>query len=63
MLNETQYVAKQGIVCPCCEKSTGLNASSTKYYGDVLLQYVTCTCGASWEDVYTLTGFQNLERK
>ena len=60
-LTDAEYVAKLGTNCPVCQ-STQLGGSSVDIDGGVASQDVYCkTCGASWNDTYTLTGYTNLD--
>ena len=56
-----EYVAKLGTNCPVCQ-STQLEGSSVDIDGGAASQEIRCkTCGASWNDIYTLTGYTNLD--
>ena len=60
-LTDTEYVAMLGTNCPVCQ-STQLEGSSVDIDGGVASQKIWCkTCGASWNDTYTLTGYTNLD--
>ena len=57
------YVEKQGMRCPACG-SPMVNTESVPDDSESheLVQDVNClSCGASWQDVYTLTTIRNLK--
>ena len=59
-LTDAEYVATLGTNCPVCQ-STELEGSSVDIDGGVASQEIWCkTCGASWNDTYTLTGYTDL---
>lgn len=54
---EKKYIESKGQVCPVCNKKYTVEGGSVEMDGDKAYQEVTCTsCGASWTDIYTLTG-------
>lgn len=60
-LTDTEYVATLGTNCPVCQ-STQLEGSSVDIDSGVASQEIWCkTCGASWNDIYTLTGYTDLD--
>lgn len=60
-LTDAEYVATLGTNCPVCQ-STQLEGSSVDIDGGFASQEIWCkTCGASWNDTYTLTGYTNLD--
>ena len=60
-LTDAEYVAKLGTRCPVCQ-STQLEGGSVNIDGGVASQDIWCkTCGASWNDTYTLTGYTDLD--
>ena len=60
-LTEAEYVATLGTNCPVCQ-STQLEGSSVDIDGGGASQDIYCkTCGASWTDTYTRTGYTNLD--
>lgn len=59
LLNDAQYVAKQGLCCPSCQ-STYIEGGSVNIEGGIATQDVGCTnCDAEWTDTYRLQGFTN----
>ena len=60
-LTNAEYVAALGTNCPVCQ-STQLEGSSVDIDGGTASQEIWCkTCGASWNDTYTRTGYTNLD--
>lgn len=57
-LSETMYVAVQGLRCPFC-LSDQLEGDEVDVDAGSAGQNVHCYgCGAEWEDLYTLTGYE-----
>lgn len=60
-LTEKEYVAAYGAKCPNCRSPDitgfGYNLDS----GDLSQQMLCSNCDAQWDDIYTLTGYANLE--
>ena len=57
-----KYVASGGVVCPFCLESN-LHGGDIDVDEGRALQNIDChSCGASWTDVYTLTGIDNAEK-
>lgn len=64
MLTNEEYVKFKGIRCPNCRDNKVQATNYDKSGAEILLQDCQCsTCGATWVDVYTLTGYDNLEIK
>ena len=60
MLTNEEY-AKEGGVCPACG-SDEIEGDSITVEGTAAFQAVSClVCYATWEDVYRLTGYRNLD--
>lgn len=60
-LTDEQYVAKGGGVCPVC-KSTQIEGGSIQVDGPGAWQGVRCLeCEATWNDLYALKGYAELE--
>ena len=60
-LTDTEYVATLGTRCPVCQ-STHFDGGSVEIDGATASQEIWCkTCGASWNDTYTLTGYTGLD--
>jgi C4-type Zn-finger protein len=63
MLTNEHYVAKMGNHCPVCEgRDIDSSANGAEYGEDWCSVSVECeNCGATWKDIYKLTGFSDLE--
>ena len=60
-LTDAEYAAKLGTNCPVCQ-STHFDGGSVEIDGATASQEIWCkTCGASWNDTYTLTGYTGLD--
>ena len=60
-LTDAEYVATLGTRCPVCQ-STRLDGGSVEIDGTAASQEIWCmNCGASWTDIYTLTGYTDLD--
>ena len=60
-LTDAEYVATLGTCCPVCQ-STNVEGGPVEIDGGFASQEIWCkTCGASWNDTYTLTGYTGLE--
>jgi transposase-like protein len=58
-LTEEQYAEKLGCQCPFC-KSTNIFGKSSNFDAGTISQDIECDdCSATWQDVYTLTGYDN----
>lgn len=61
-MNNLKYVEKFGLCCPACE-SKNLDSGSIQAEAGVAWQNVWCNdCNAKWQDVYSLTGYESLEK-
>lgn len=62
-MSKAEYVRSQGMRCPVCwEKNVRANDDHDDVGVDTLLVPCTClSCKATWVDVYTLMGYDNLE--
>jgi Zn finger protein HypA/HybF involved in hydrogenase expression len=59
-LTTAEYLARKGCVCPACE-SENFEVDVIEVDGDTASSYVKCkACGASWSDIFTLTGYADL---
>lgn len=47
--------------CPACGSDEDWEFVESRVEGPVLLQHHECKCGASWDQVYALRGYQNLK--
>ena len=57
-----QYVKNNGSQCPVCG-SEDVEGHAFDVQGPRATQERTCLeCGAGWDDVYQLTGYNNLEQ-
>ena len=60
-LTDAEYVATLGTRCPVCQ-STRLDGGFVEIDGATASQEIRCmNCGASWTDIYTLTGYTDLD--
>ena len=60
-LTTEQYVQRGGNICPVC-LSDQTEGDSYSVVGAACIQECHCNnCGAGWEDVYQLSGYQELE--
>jgi len=58
-LSNSEYLAKEGNVCPFCRCSEVESNGTVEVDGSIAWQKVTCTeCDESWQDNYNLVGFQ-----
>lgn len=61
ILSPRKYVASSGCKCPSCF-SGNLSADTPQIDGPSVWVGVSCNdCGASWNDVYKLVGYEELE--
>jgi hypothetical protein len=62
MISPEQYAKHGGLVCPNCECAGDIEGEEVTVGNGVALQSCYCgSCGASWTDEYTLTGYDQLE--
>jgi hypothetical protein len=54
------YVASGGSECPFCG-GTEMLGHEMNFEGGGIAQEITCQCGRSWWDVYTLSGMEDFE--
>ena len=58
-----QYIKTSGLQCPSCEAYEVTTTDHVETDGGFGWQEVRCdSCEATWQDVYTLTGYDNLEK-
>lgn len=61
-LTSEGYVATGGSLCPNCQSSDIEGTGRLSYDGDWQTNEIQCLdCGAYWDDLYTLDGYENLE--
>ena len=62
MMSRREYLRWNGRKCPACQ-STNMTSGETQYPSTVeITQGMTCqSCGASWVELYKLTGYADLE--
>ena len=62
-LSDAEYVEKGGSICPSCGSTNICTTSSIEVDGGSAWQNCKCNgCDAEWNDVYSLKGYDNLER-
>lgn len=60
-MNSKQHAATNGQHCPHCH-ATELTGESVEINNGTAEQEMSCdVCGATWTDVYALTGFKDLD--
>lgn len=60
-LTDKQYVGKGGCVCPVCQ-SEDISGEHIEVDAGGAWQEINCgNCGATWNDVYKLVGYSELE--
>lgn len=60
-LSQKAYVKSKGIICPHC-KGNSVSVDHPEVDGQIVFVGVECPeCSSTWEDVYELTGYDNLE--
>lgn len=60
-LNSGEYVKRSGAHCPNCESANIEADGDINSDGDWMSSQIHCNdCGADWEDVYTLSGYETL---
>lgn len=58
---EKKYLDRRGVECPFCE-SSDIEGQEINIDGGGAWQEVSCnTCGKSWNDLYELTGIEEIE--
>ena len=61
-LTDQQYVQRQGLVCPFCQGDDLDTRSPVTLKTDVATQEIRCNaCGKVWDDVFTLSGYREVE--
>jgi len=62
MLTSKEYAEKLGRFCPQCGSEDDIEGNQVEIDAGGAWQEISCLgCGATWDDVYVLTGFANLE--
>ncbi len=62
MLTQKRYVEGGGNHCPACENGD-IKGGFVEVLTGEAWQHITCNnCKASWHDIYTLTGYNNLKK-
>jgi hypothetical protein len=61
-MTEAEYVGHNGVICPVCRAEGHIEGGSFDLEEGYAFQDLGCqACGASWSDVYALTGYTMLE--
>jgi len=64
-LNKTdeQYIKTSGLQCPSCGAYEVTSIDHVETDSGSAWQEVNCdSCKSTWQDIYTLTGYDNLKR-
>jgi len=57
-VSDKQHASRQGTACPACGSN---DITANEWDGEDACQQVECNeCGSTWNDVYKMTGFDNL---
>ena len=63
LINNYNYVKTSGQQCPSCESYEITSLDHVEIDNGSAWQEVKCdSCKATWQDVYKLTGYDNLEK-
>ena len=61
-LTNEEFISKVGLVCPACSKSDISSMDSVQIDDGFCWQEIEChTCEATWQEIYNLVGFDNLQ--
>ena len=61
-MSDAQYVARRGVCCPSCGSTEDTSGSQLTVDNGTASQPMVCgACDAEWADMYTLTGYSDLE--
>jgi hypothetical protein len=60
-MSDKEYVARKGQLCPACKMPDSEGSSFDTDGGEVYQEMLCNNCGASWTDIYKLTGYTSLE--
>lgn len=61
---DRQYIKTSGQQCPSCEAHEVTTVDHVETDGGSAWQEVKCdSCEATWQDIYKLTGYDNLENR
>jgi len=60
LMSATTYVAAKGDLCPACQSTEVSGHGTDCARGEIALEMICSNCGASWDDVYKLTGYRGL---
>ena len=64
MKTSEQYVKDGGVKCPACSSRYITGTGNSNADGDWHSETVECeSCGATWDDIYTLSGYDGLAVK
>ena len=60
--SDEQYIKTSGLQCPACEAYEVTTIDRVETDDGSAWQEVNCdSCKATWQDIYKLTGYDNLE--
>ena len=61
-MSEAEYVAASGAGCPCCRSFNVEGVGCMESRDEVMVNSLECFhCGATWDDVFSLSGYENLK--
>jgi predicted Zn finger-like uncharacterized protein len=59
---EGEYIESSGTQCPVCKSESIVGRDQVEVNSGAAWQSVKCMdCGATWQDVYSLVGIDNLQ--
>ena len=62
-LSSADYAATGGTICPACAGPDMANGDAITVGRQIITRRLCCeNCGATWDGVYTLSGYESLTR-
>jgi len=63
-LTDAEFISHVGLSCPACEKYELEATESVQVDDGIAWQGMECTaCNATWQDLYNLVGYDNLDTR
>jgi len=63
-MSNKEFISHVGLRCPACEKYELESTESVQVDDGYCWQGMECSdCNATWQDIYHLVGYDNLETK